>query len=783
MEDLAVLAVVTGALLLAVCWLIGGWRKRRKRQPILQDRSAFALAYGGKRSETVPVRSDPAVSTSSRPANRAATAQWISGGQGVTIGGLTIERGLFYLGASLLTYNGSGIENCLVDPSLPVSRRSANPSGEGVPYYPSYSEISPESRRSYLEWLASARDNPETYIGYVFLYFYGLERRLFVDQAEDDYEPMKAEVERLLRVYGANRSFQAYACALLDAAAALANDWPSAPLIEPSSKPTEMPLRLRGAIGSMLKRGEPIPADWALGWYAVSPDFQFRTAALRCWEEFLALYRQRFDAKFPGGLSFRPPRRNLAVRYRAASGTFTATLRGDIESVPDIVSLTAPLKEVDRIVTDCTEALEPYSRLVGRNPMARDTLAAQFSLPRELLQRPRSDGPLAAARARLEAFIPKASAMVVLADVMSVLQIDAKSTERFSKSEVTAAAAALENLGFALEPDPRQGGPMPSPTAEVMVFRHHGQGFAAAKPSAEFLAARSHVEIAVLVAAADGDMDGDEARMAIAQIKEIPGLSEFQRARLIGYLGYLVRNPPTARSVTRFKDRALSERKALAEIAVSSAAADGHLDVTEIKLLEKTYKTLGLAKDDLDRDLHQLGAEDDEPPVVARGTPERGVPIPAQKSSSPPRSGITLDKKRIARIQAETTAVKSILDQVFNAPVPSDEEDTRQAAPAPIVAANVAFSGLDARHASLLSEIISQDSIDTTTFSELARKHGLFAAGAIEAINEWSFEHFDEALLDEGDPIEIARHLIRAQDPTGSSHLVYRALNATNSAS
>ena len=56
------------------------------------------------------------------------------------------------------------------------------------------------------------------------------------------------------------------------------------------------------------------------------------------------------------------------------------------------------------------------------------------------------------------------------------------------------------------------------------------------------------------------------------------------------------------------------------------------------------------------------------------------------------------------------------------------------------------FNGLDARHASLLTEIV-RSTIEQAAFSELARKHGLFADGAIEAINEWSFQRYEEAML------------------------------------
>ena len=47
-------------------------------------------------------------------------------------------------------------------------------------YWPSYSEISSAARTAYVDWLASGR-RPGAHIGYVFLFFYGIERRVLVD--------------------------------------------------------------------------------------------------------------------------------------------------------------------------------------------------------------------------------------------------------------------------------------------------------------------------------------------------------------------------------------------------------------------------------------------------------------------------------------------------------------------------------------------------------------------------------------------------------------------------
>ena len=49
-------------------------------------------------------------------------------------------------------------------------------------YYPTYAKISPNQRANYLRWLSSGRVDPLSDIGYAFLFFYGLERRLLLER-------------------------------------------------------------------------------------------------------------------------------------------------------------------------------------------------------------------------------------------------------------------------------------------------------------------------------------------------------------------------------------------------------------------------------------------------------------------------------------------------------------------------------------------------------------------------------------------------------------------------
>ncbi|BEG74465.1 TerB N-terminal domain-containing protein [Achromobacter xylosoxidans] len=87
---------------------------------------------------------------------------------------------------------------------LPVSWPA--PSEESVAklgYFPSYAGMSPDQRGVYLSWLQDVTRPIE--VGYVFTYYYGLERHLVMGE----FEPAVDEV-LLLRKHHSNKSFQSY---------------------------------------------------------------------------------------------------------------------------------------------------------------------------------------------------------------------------------------------------------------------------------------------------------------------------------------------------------------------------------------------------------------------------------------------------------------------------------------------------------------------------------------------------------------------------------------------
>ena len=128
----------------------------------------------------VAERNQPTRVASSASA-RSSKSGWVPSNETASVAGRNIG-GMVYVGTPPLlnTYGYHDKCRAYIDPSLSVARSGTDKAGDGMPYWPGYSDISPRCRATYLEWLASGRSDAPYNPGYMFLYFYGLEPRFFV---------------------------------------------------------------------------------------------------------------------------------------------------------------------------------------------------------------------------------------------------------------------------------------------------------------------------------------------------------------------------------------------------------------------------------------------------------------------------------------------------------------------------------------------------------------------------------------------------------------------------
>ena len=186
---------------------------------------------------------------------------WVPKGQSVTIAGRTIY-GMVYVGSPPQIGSSYYGESCraYIDPSLSVARVGSNRNGDGMSYWPGYSNIPAVCRATYLDWLAGGRQDGTINPGYMFLFFYGLERRFLVEQPTDDEkQEIIAEVERLKALFSHNYSAQRYLGEFLDIARIMAMGGISlddATLKQAifENRSWDLPFSLKFALGGMIDR-------------------------------------------------------------------------------------------------------------------------------------------------------------------------------------------------------------------------------------------------------------------------------------------------------------------------------------------------------------------------------------------------------------------------------------------------------------------------------------------------------------------------------------------------
>ncbi len=673
---------------------------------------------------------------------------WVPPGRAVTVAGRKIPGGMLYVGDGLGSVSGYRLEPALIDPSLPVAKSVPAGFRRAMGYWPSYDSISPEDRVVLLAWLASGRRDPQSDIGYVFLFFYGLERRALADAkcsdaAKAELPAIRQEVAELLAVYGSNHSFNRYATQLIEVLDATGGVAEAA--LPQARNGYGVPLITRVAIGRLIAANKPLPADWALAWVLSHPETSVRTPMQRCRREFEALFRARYQKEFGEGMTMKPNRSRLAVSIRPASASFGGALNTTLD-LPDIDALSAPIGKLRQLGEDCASDLDAFSRWVGRNPASKATVAALALLPVEL-----ADGKGDSEARELwpwleQALGPHDRALISADDLIK--HCPSFGSGKLAKAEAVVLAQLLGKRAYGVEPDVRFGGAPIAPGSSVVLFKLAAEPMAIATP--QYSAATTLLHLAVAVAAADGSISEVEEERLATHIRVGLGLNAAETARLAAHLEWLkVSVPGTTGLKKKLAALNATQKMAIADFLIGVAGADGHVSAEEVKTLGKLYPLLGLEQDAVYGHVHAMTAGDaspvtgDDPAPIVPGHRAGSFAIP---QPGHPSKSVQLDMSVVQAKLADSAKLAVILQDVF-----SDDDDapTRAVAPQPTA------SKVPQGYAALLAQLSERPQWTRSEFEEAAEALGLMPDGALDAMNEAAFEHVGGPLLEGDDPIDV----------------------------
>lgn len=687
--------------------------------------------------DPVPVRTTSplrALVDLASPIRQPAPPRWVPFGETVSIRGQEVAGGGFYLGTPR-NYQDSRVAT--IDPTLPFSGL-ADWRGEGLGYWPRYAALNDRERGTFLAFLNSERRAATVGIGYVFLYFYGLEYRLLRGLAAGEdgrAEGLRIldEVARLHESYGSHESFGPYSQKLLtlgrfklgvpDDVTYSTNEW-------------SLTQHIKAA--QMVARHQALNADLAFAWAQALTDEARSTTWDVVRPEIKTRFGQLYAQRFGEGLVVKPGRSRLTLSYRWAGPELgIETIQTDL---PDITRSQAPIRPLVALVQQAMGELEALRRV--RRSKNGTPIAELAAMPDALRgsQVPATFRALASELDGLLADQPVAS----LATSRLIAGCGLDVSERLGKREATSLIQALEALGFAMEPDVRFHGYPPTLEGQVMVFRLPEH--AARTPSAAYAAALLMLQAAVAVAGQGNEIIQSELDVAVAAIERQFALPESEQRRIEAHLRWLQLNPITlARLENRVRLLPASEREAFAGVLLEIATADGHVTPAEVRVIERFYRALELDPTRVPADLHHASVG---------GRPKAST-------------GATLNADVIAQKLAETGRVQSVLAQIFNeaetpvaesGPLPTTPvAHAASPMPSPHQPQELSIPGLDAEHMALLQRLLDapENQWPRSDFEAACESLDLLPDGAAEMLNEAAFSVADEPLLDGDDPMYV----------------------------
>lgn len=681
---------------------------------------------------------------------------WVPSGQDVAVGkGMRISGGLIYAGTGLQSANSGGTEPALINPTLAVSSK-ADYTERLLPYWPTYGGASEEARAAYLKWHLTGRKDPLAQIGYVFLFFYGLERRVLtasLDSPQDVAElaVLNVELRRLLDIYGNQGSFASYASSLLDYLEVLQGhglDLDKLPIPNPAAlRGATVALKVGLALHARAKR--PVSVDWALAWMTASQAWAIRSAFAELPEEFSALFKAEYHAATGGGLVLpENPTLIKAIHRTASSGFGGACFTKEIP-LPDVTLQKNATDQLEAIGNKCAALLAPYRRYLSSQPDSKGTVAAISQLPVALWP----DSFRTTIEGIRNSCSSSGTAMVLtLGGLSKICPVELP----IQKRRYSNFCVNLGNFGLGIAPDIRFGADMPNLDDSIALFVADGLSGSVVL-SDSYGWASLLLQLAAIVASAGSGFGEAETDVILNYINSELKVTPAESKRLMAHLSIYRVAPP---AMTRIK-RQLSKlnptaREVVASFMIQIALADGIVEPAEVRILEQFFTAMGMDQAGLYSRLHNLGVDThaSEKPAAANGK---------QMAASKPIT-VQFDMDKVAKLRSETAKLSTLLEEIFADDLseahgePETEEILPEDGKPPLLP-------LDADHAALLEILLQRPEWTRQELEHLCAERGLMTDGAVETINEASFDKLDSALIEGEDPVTINTDLLIKETP------------------
>ena len=674
----------------------------------------------------------------------------------------------------------------------------------------SYAQLSSEQRGAYLHWLAHFSTQKDVSEAYVLLFILGLEKRLFChNTTTSENRSILFRAQHLALLHQNNIVLREALEKFIDLLTAFSHA--PEDLLPSFGRASfgSVPFVLRLALGHKIKHGEPISWKWLLDYYMAHPQARMGDAFDVAFDAFKSHFSHLFQKKFPQGLSIPASREELTpATYESVSGRFELDVTSFFSSYPDITLYPQIMKEAQKLVDEAQQALAPF--VYYEKTKTLDHTQRHFSPhPHAHLQGLYDDVKVKLDEVHSSSATEASSWVSVKAEeVFALLKL--KDSEIVHKSDLIPVADFFAQRGIILAPDPYFARKMPEKHQSILFHRCSEESIDLQAQNDLLKDQYFFFEVGCLVAYADGEVVDEERQFLAQKISDLH-INPVEKLRLRSNLEWLLDHPPHFKSI-KGSLAALPAylKQEVAAFVVQTMMADHLFDLKgEMEVMLQLFDTIGVSRDFIFEHLHQKSLqptarkqEQSSSEASAMTPGGHGMTVSSPEAETSPQTegfstaegssvaegsvaegsvaegsvaeGSSTDHGSLPTDDASGAAhhtvtislppelfaesyhgstypnisrrgyanVGQLLEDIFSddtTPDITDESDKMQQGD---------YLGLDADHSKILTALLDRRVWLAADLRNLIRNTGLMEKGAVETINDWAYQRFDDALLD-----------------------------------
>ncbi len=300
----------------------------------------------------------------------------------------------------------------------------------------------------------------------------------------------------------------------------------------------------------------------------------------------------------------------------------------------------------------------------------------------------------------------------------------------------------VDKAGYDMVPNPHLNHGKPIKDGSIVLFNEKLES--SYVPTFAYNEILIHLWLGSIIAKQDESIHDNKLEVLKSRIDSENQLTPAEKQSLHAYLMWRLHNTVSFTGLKKHLSVLDPQTKeTISQNLIEISLADGKVTKQEITHLEKLFQMLGIDKSLISTKLHNQSTKNGQESSVNTSI----------ATTEHVDGEFKLNNSRLEFHETQTKEIQSLLKTIFT----ESEEETEEITPD----INQEEGILDESHHKFYKQLITQEKWSREEVNKICEDLNLMIDGAIEIINDWSFDTVDSAVIDDDEDIYIDFEIVQ----------------------